>query len=286
MPMLAVVALAAGATAGAVAIGGLALATAVTYVGIGMTVVGAVTGNKNFAKVGGLMSLAGGVMNIAGAAGAAGSGASAAGEGLTSTLADESLGAAADAAGDSFWSNVGTEGATSGIENMTADSFSAGLADTALGTAPADIYNAGAASVGGSVPSNIGSSQGGGLINASMPAPAPAVDNVMTTSAPAINTQDIVKAATNVPTGQPGQSGDKKAWWASLPEETKNEIIKGGLAGAGKFFEGWSASEKSEWEQDRLAEQQRNFSAQPQVMRYKAPTGMGLLNATPKKVGG
>lgn len=83
----------------------------------------------------------------------------------------------------------------------------------------------------------------------------------------------------------PGGS-DKRSMWANLPDTTKAEVMRSGIAGAAQFFAGWSASEKAEWEADRQREMQANMNAQPGVMRYQAQQPVGLLNATTIPLGG
>lgn len=100
------------ATAGGAAATGVAVFTAITYVGIAMTVIGAVTKDKQLMKTGGLMSMVGGVggamttgSSLASAGGEAAAGeatGAAASEAAASTAAEEASKAAiADTATDS-----------------------------------------------------------------------------------------------------------------------------------------------------------------------------------------
>jgi hypothetical protein len=274
---------------------GVALSTAVTYVGIGMTVVGAITKNKNMMKVGGIMGIAGGVMSLAGigTASAGIAAGSVVGEELT---ADAVASASADGVGEagaSAWGDAAAESASS----LTADSFSTGGAGGIPGSA-----GAGSSAVTSGAPALTVDAgvQGSGVLNASVsptgayqppPIPGastPVVDNIMVDNAADLLPKSL-PSAPSVPgvggstTKVPSSDTDKKAWWASLDTTTKNEIIKAGLAGASKFFEGWSQSEKAEWERDRLAEQQKNLNAQPRIQRYSPKTG--LLNSNAGQVG-
>lgn len=283
MPMLAVVAVAAAGTAGAVA-AGVALATAVTYVGIGMSVVGAITGNKNFSKVGAIMGLAGGVMNIAdiGTA-AAETGAAGGTDSLTDALADSGTDVAAEqsAAG---WDDIATNAANASED--VANGTSALSGSDVASTPATSIDNVGQATA----PSAQSTPQGG-LLNAT-PQPTSFTPTTPTTSG--INDYGLSDGSAPTqpsgvqsPTSQAATSPtnvatDKRSWWKSLPETTKNEVIKAGLSGASQFFSGWSAQEKAQWEQDRQRELQTNMNAQPTILRYQKPAG--LLSATQQKV--
>lgn len=90
-------AVAALATAGGAAAAGVAVFTAMSYVGIALSVVGAVTKDAKLIKTGGLLSVVGGVGGAltapAGTANAAASGQAAAGEAATSSAAGEAAGA-------------------------------------------------------------------------------------------------------------------------------------------------------------------------------------------------
>lgn len=278
MPMLAVAALGAAATGIAVS-AGVALATAVSYVGIGMTVVGKITGNQNMMKVGGIMGLAGGVMNLANIGTAA---SSAAGAGSLTEAA------AADAAsGSEFWADVGQkygDVAGSGVESITQSSFSSLPEIAAVDTAAPSLA----------------AGPSGGLLNAQV-TPQAVSGAGYSTSAP-INplsfegsttpqvgsslANNLAVPANSAPVAQTqtAQSGgDKESWWKSLPESSRNEIIRAGFSGASKFFEGWSQSEINDFKMKREQELQTNLNAQPNVGRYQAPKG--LLGATQLKVG-
>ncbi len=323
MPMLAVLAVAAGATAGLVVGAGLALATAVTYVGIGMSVVGAVTGNKNMMKVGSIMGLAGGVMNLLNvgtsvASGAVSGAASAAGEvagdGLAAAMQSSGADAIVDASMSEFaleemtdealsaWAtenvaqqavDAGAQAAASGVSTGAAPIGFEQVAEAATNKGLLGAFEQPIPSGGEALTSEaIDAASQGGMVGGEMTETMGVVkDGAASATGKAT---DVAKTLSNSVSGTgkapgavpPPGGDDKKSLWAGLPETTKAEIIKAGLSGAGEFFKGWSASEKAEWEADRAREQQTNLNAQPTIQRYQKPGGILGAPLAPKPIGG
>lgn len=291
MPMLAVVALAAAGTAGAVA-SGIALATAITYVGVGMSVIGAVTGNKNFSKIGAIMGLAGGVMNIANIGTAAGSSVGGS-ESLTDALAQSGtdIGAEQAAAG---WDDIAS-GVAKTSEDV-ANGTSALSGTESMAVPPSGVTDATQSAVA-SPPS-----AQGGLLNATeQPVVAPAITGAPVAepfSTPMIQNDYGTSSALpstgvtgNINSSASSESAKeimKKAapsdpsWWGKLPDTTKNELIRAGWAGLASFGPYLSSKEKMDWDMAKSKEQQANLNAQPTILRYQKPAG--LLGATTQKV--
>lgn len=101
------------ATAGGAAATGVAVFTAMTYVGIAMTVIGAVTKDKQLMKTGGLMSMVGGVggaMTTGGSLASAG-GEAAAGEATGAAAGEAAVSAGAEEASRASIADTATESA-------------------------------------------------------------------------------------------------------------------------------------------------------------------------------
>jgi hypothetical protein len=123
-----------------------AIATAVSEVGIAMTVVGAVTGSKDLMKIGSVLGIAGGVGSLAASfAGSAGAAVSAgtdlATEGAATTLSDAATNTALDEASktamDSFGGEAGEQAAQqAGIDSMQGAAPN-GIVNGEAGLAPA-----------------------------------------------------------------------------------------------------------------------------------------------------
>ena len=121
MAFTAVIGLAAGTTAVTV----VTVAAAVVEIGVALTIVGAVTGNKNLMKVGGMMTLVGGGVGMIAGAGGAAAGA-AAGEAGAAGVGEAAVGEA----GSSFASSVGDGLATDAMGATVSESSAAAtLAD-------------------------------------------------------------------------------------------------------------------------------------------------------------
>lgn len=264
MPILAVAAVAAGATAALTMGAGIALASAITYVGIGTSVVGAITGNKNMMKVGGIMGLAGGAMSLAGIGTAAGAGA---------------VEAAGAVAGDTMYgaSEIASQAAATGAGEVAATQ---GLSEVAQAVAP-ELAEAGVQSTG--------------VLNAVRPEAMTGMDTLInSTPLPTMATAptSVVPEAANVISKaiDPMQSnsvasigkaeamagGDKESWWNGLSKITQQELLRGGIGGVRDMFANWSQQEIQDFQMNRAKEQQANLNAQPKVMRYQG----GVLNAT------
>lgn len=301
MPILAAVAIAAGATAITVS-AGVALATAVNYVGVGMSVVGAVTKNKNFTKVGAVMGLAGGVMNIAGvgttaAAEVAATGAETAIEAEAFDAAMASQGAAelAVTQADPFLAATGT-----GAAAPVASAASSAAEVASVANAPpfsAELEGMAQPAVANSGPS--------GLLNATqtpaMQQPAMAVDVAAETAAKVPSFTNNVMSSnfmSNMPTGAatPPPASGISSWWSSKSVPEKEMWMKAAASGVGSMFQGWSEEQKlalqreiANQNQGNIDMKQANLNAQPTVQFRPVggyPQRTGLLGSNIVKVGG
>lgn len=127
------------ATAGGAAAAGVATFTAMTYVGLAMTVIGAVTGDQKLMKTGGMLSLVGGVGGAMTAPGGLAQGATGevAMEGAEKAATDAAGSAAAESAAGAAQSTAGaaaTPGASAGMGTTPGVGLEGGLAQPAVST--------------------------------------------------------------------------------------------------------------------------------------------------------
>lgn len=296
MPILAAVAVAAGATALTVS-AGVALATAVTYVGIGMSVVGAVTKNKNFTKVGAVMGLAGGVMNIAGVGTAAAAETAIEAEAFDAAMASQGAAELAVTQADPFLAATGT-GAAAPVA-----SAASGAAEVAsLANAPPPF----SAELEGMAQPAAANSGPSGLLNATqtpaMQQPAMAVDVAAETAAKVPSFTNNAMSSnfmSNMPTGAatpPPAASGISSWWSTKSVPEKEMWMKAAASGVGSMFQGWSEEQKlalqreiANQNQGMADTRQANLNAQPTVAfrpvgGYQPSTG--LLGSRIVKVGG
>jgi hypothetical protein len=115
-------ALAAMATAGGAAAAGVATFTAMSYVGMAMTIIGAVTKNEKLMKTGGMLSMVGGIGGAVSSPGGLAQGASGevALEGAEKAATDAATGAAAEGAAGAAQSTAGATGGSSAAAGMSA----------------------------------------------------------------------------------------------------------------------------------------------------------------------
>lgn len=185
------------AVATAIELGTLAaIATAVTEVGLALTVVGGVTGNKDLMKIGGVLSIAGGIGGFA--AGAIGSAAGAGGAALGEAGTEAALGAAADEAyAAAYGGSAAAEATESAIAGMEGAASSAA---PELGAVASD-----GASLAATAPEAIANPAAQNAIQAPSLAPDAMV-------APDANT---VAGATG-PVGPAGAQGPQTPWEADF----------------------------------------------------------------------
>jgi len=257
MPAIAIAAI---AGAGAVATGIVTAAT-LSYVGIGLSVVGTLTKSKELTQIGAGLGLGGGIASLfSGAAGAAG----AAGE-----VVNGGIGAVSDAGFDAWAAGQGAAESAVGLD--------------AFGGATASFETAGLAAQPGTT----------GLIGAA-PAPLsaqpPAFDAISANAPaqPGAPGAAVAQAPVSTVSGSVTPPPDTtsfgiKNWWSGLTDAQKNNVMQIGGKAAEGLFAGWSAEQKAALERERMnLEQQRyatqsaNANAQP-VVSYK-PVG-GLLAA-------
>jgi hypothetical protein len=255
MPMLAIAAVAGAGAVGA----GLITAATLSYVSIGLTVVGALTKSKELSQIGAGLGLGGGIASLFSGASGAVAGAS---EAVTG-----GIGAVPEAGFDAWAAGQGAAESAVGLAEFggVAPSFeTAGLAQAAsaglIGSAPAPIT---------AQPPSFDA------IGASAPA-QPSAPSV-TPSQPPVST---VSGAVSPPPDT--TSFGIKNWWSGLTDAQKNSMLQVGGKAAEGLFAGWSAEQKNALERERFnleqqkfATQNANANAQP-VIAYKP---VGLLGA-------
>ena len=258
------------------------IATVVSVVGTGMSVVGAITGNKELTKIGGIMGLAGGVVSLAsGALGAAGAAEGAAVDtSVAGTATDALTGAGADLTGAASAANP---------DLATGDFVGSDWSNPALNNAPPTYPGSGPDPM-----SLSGSSSGQGVLNAQPQASTPLGSTPQASQAPGTqapygqgSSQTSLPSSLTAPPKVTGGGlwSDIKEWFSGLPKDQQGRVMSGLLETGGKalggMFQGWSEEQKLALQQHALELQQQqwqtalnNASAQPS---FKAPTG--ILNA-------
>lgn len=283
-----------GAIATAIELGTVAaIATAVTYTGIAMTVVGTITKSKELTKIGGVLSVAGGVASLgAAAAGAFGSSAA-------------SAGAAGELGSNSLWSDAASQAtadasanaATNAAENITADSFSgaaSSAADSAIGAS---------SGIGASAPdlaTQYEITAGGGSIEpTSFNTPAPTGTEAVgappkpaglvgQATAPDAAAPVSASASGSIDVPKPSMGQSIKDWYNGLSKEAQSRVttslVQAGGQAVGGLFQGWTADQQLALQkeiQDRNNKMYdtsvKNANSVP-VIQFK-PTGL-VNNAT------
>lgn len=150
MAFTAVIGLAAGTTAVTV----VTVAAAVVEIGVALTIVGAVTGNKTLMKVGGIMTLVGGGVGLIAGAGGAAAGAAAGEIGTEGAIA-------ADAAGGSFASSVG--------DGLATDAMGATVSENAAAATLADSSSLGGAGLSAQTMNDMAPSIGSNPVQGATP---------------------------------------------------------------------------------------------------------------------
>lgn len=275
-----------------------AIATAVAEVGMAMSVVGAVTGNKTLTKYGGYLSLAGGVVSLGAAAvnalsGTAAAGASEVAGGVASSLgADATVGAGLTDAAKAYTVDLGVNGA----DKVISSAFNGGTAAAVSELSMLDPSGVGAQTAGINSGSNVSTASnlnGGGNIAGAPSAPSVAspVNEAASKTANAASTVGENYSAnysgqpmygpngtSNLASGLGSGSGTSsnwiKNWWNSLDSTTKNAALSATGKIAEGIFAGWSQEQRQEFEKEKWNLMQSNANAQP-VMTFKKP---GLIN--------
>lgn len=142
-----------------------AVATVATWVGIGLTVVGAITGDSSLMKIGGIVGIAGGVTGLA-MGGLASMGAAAATE--TTAQAAASSPAASVSAANAGTSGGAANAAFQGASSSAAQAAGSALSSPMIAQGAADAAFSGASSFGSVASNAIG--QGGMLSTTALPA--------------------------------------------------------------------------------------------------------------------
>jgi len=297
-----------GAVATAIELGTVAaIATAVTYVGVAMTVVGTITKSKELTKIGGVLSIAGGVASLgAAAAGSFGSAATAGGAGASGAgvVGEESLWneAASQAAGDTA-ANAAIDGANattldgfSGAAKTTADS-AIGAAD-GIGSAAPDLATQYEITAGGGTlePASTftAAPKPTGLVGASGPTPEGLVGQATTPSLnSAYNSDSLDKwfgglaenqkeqVINGAGVAKPGIGESLKSWFDKLPSDAKSRITTAALQVGGQAIGGLYQAKTNEknfdFQKNIYDTSMRNASSVP-VIQFK-PVGL-VNNAT------
>ena len=257
MPFLAV-----AAVAGAVGVGaGLVTAATLTYVSIGLSVVGAITKSKELSQIGAGLGLGGGIASLFG--GAVGGAAGAAGE-----VVNGGIGAVSDAGFDAWAASQGAAESAVGLEAFGGATPSFETAGLAAQSGTTGLIGAAPAPISAQPPSF-------DAIGANAPA-QPSTSSIASTQAPVTTVSGAVKPPPDT------TSFGIKNWWSSLTDAEKNNVLQVGGGVAKGMFAGWSEEQKNALEREkfnldkeRYANQQANVNAQP-VVTYKP---VGLLAA-------
>lgn len=264
------------------------VATVVTTIGFGLTVVGKITGNEAMMKVGGIMSLVGGVGSLAAGAMSA-AGAASATEGLTvaaesaSSLAAETattgamdMGTGFGDGGMSVWDKVsqGTDGLAAG---GAMDAAANGI-DATGGATPNAPIGEPATVTQPSFSDARFDANNTGLLNPSNMAGTVPDELSIGKIAESDNSSLLQTAVNSKPDTGPGWL---KTWWDGLDSTTKNGVMQTGGKAAEGLFNGWSSEQKMEFEREKYNLFNSNANAQP-IVAFKPitqprPVG-GLLN--------
>ena len=252
-----------------------AIATAVTYVGIAMTVVGTVTKSKELTKVGRVLSIGGGIASL----GAAAYGAySAAGSGAVSSTA-------AGAGGDSLWSEAANQAtadasanvATEAAEQVTADTF-AGAANSAADTAIGAAEGIGASGTSGGLSSGFDATanlagDAGQAAGVSTSSAAPAAtgfgEDVAAEKWALAGGSDAAGSTFGSAITKPGIGQGIMDWYSKLSPGAKTQVnttlLQAGGSAVGGLFNGWSASQKLDLEKQLYQDQIKRANAMPTI---------------------
>lgn len=255
------------------------IATAVSYVGVAMTVVGTVTKSKELTGLGKVLSIGGGIASLGAAAGAWGTasgeaaGSSVFSEAASNVVPDAAVNQAADAAAqttaDSFAgaasassNNVvgSTLDAVNGVAGDSAASGASSLAsDYATPFNPND-----AAGAGFSAPTPIAPDASAAAPTADVAKPAGLVNQAtapsVTGSASAIpDAQNIVP---DVP--KPGIGQSIRDWYSSLKPDQQSRIASGALQlggnAIGGLFQGWTAEQQLDLQKEIQAQKTDQYN--------------------------
>ena len=269
------------------------IATAVSEVGIALSVVGAITGNKDLMKIGGFLGLAGGIGSLA-SAGMDALGTSAVSAAVDETGAETARLAAGEAtasASESGRSNSASQDAVaSSVDGPTNAALAADSAAPAMPppmASPAPVVTAPTVdALPGAPPGSYAAPQ----TPAAQDIGAVDTANGSTGAAdPYANETAKLAQQNSIGGGTPGAppAGSTfdsiKNWYNSQKPEVQAAILKGGASAVGGLFQGWTEEQKLALEKNRFAltQQQYNTSvtnanAQPKIA-FQTP---GIINTT------
>lgn len=279
-----------------------AIATAVAEVGVAMSVVGAVTGNKNLAKWGGYLGLAGGVGSLASSAinavGAA-------------TAADAGSGWVSAEGGSGFADGLASDAATSSASSSVLDAATKAGSSETMGdpTMSLDSVNTGPVDANGYTPTAGDNAEQIAADKIDNPYLDQGTDGTPATQNGATNYQDYANgprdpgapqtpqqavAATSPVNVSPNgavtpppdtSSNGLSQWFKSLDKKTQGTVLQTAAGAASGLFQGWTAEQKQALEREKFNLDKEkystaitNASAQPSIKF--AP--IGIINSPAK----
>lgn len=267
------------AVATAIEVGSLAtIAVAVSEVGMALSVVGAVTGNKELMKIGGVMGLAGGVTGLVGGLASTGEAAL-----VDAAVTGTSVGEAASGAEGLGASAAELSGQPTDLPNRAVSSMTTDVGGGA------GMPGANSVTYPGAPPDpaagNIAQQSGiAGAPTAPTPQPASVTPQTTVPTNPTPGAPQVAggEAAVATPAGTDSSSLSK--WFNGLDPKTKGTVLNGLLQTGGQalggMFQGWSAEQKLALEQNaqNLAEQHYQTAMKnANATTVSAPKPTGLL---------
>lgn len=242
-----------------------AVATVVSTVGMGLSVVGKITGDETLMKIGGIMGLAGGVTSLA-------SGALSAAESIGTAAAESGVPEAISGAASAG------EGAISSVPDAITG-FTNGQATAGLGAA--DTASAGLDAV---QPFNAAKDSAAydatkGLFNSGNPNDIASAQTTAATNNGGFDFKVNPNDIGGVAPPPDATSGGIKQWWNGLDDRTKNTVIQAGGKAIGGLFDGWTQEQKMAFEREQFNLKNSNANAQPSISYKPVKTG-GLFSAT------
>ena len=212
------------------------IATVISTVGIGLSVVGKITGNESLMKIGGVMGLVGGVTSFASGAGLLG--AKVATEGILGGTKEESP----------------IEESEATMEDL--DRQISGMQTPKI-TDGQQTINVGEEKF---LKPEFGSS---GLLSSTQQ-PSPEYSGSMQASLDNAFIKSDKGYGAVTPPADTSSSGIK-SWWGNLSPKDKSLYLQTGAGLIGGLYQGWTVEQKMAFERERAALAQQNANAQPIV---------------------
>lgn len=253
-----------------------AIATAVSEVGIAMSVVGTVTGNKELTKWGGYLGIAGGVGSLAAGVGTAAGPASESG---ALDLAGQDISSTAYSGADPMpnFSNSATNSVANDASSFSSDAVNAGQ-----GIADQNMLSSASMPSGNEILPNVANApDSGGATNYQDYANGPRTPGAPPNPQQAVDSASQMNLSAGGGIQAPGDTSSNgiAQWFKNLDQRTQSTVLQAGAGLAGGLFQGWSAEQKLALEREKFnLDQQKystamtNASAQPTIKF--APTGI------------